>query len=358
MPKAMALWEGLVIADPSLPKSGVANCRTHLLPEFPLRLIGSFADYQTCRRKFRIKDPMIYSESNEFFRVSAKKGLKPTISPTTRNYDQKSMLTFLLLLNRNVRLNYITFVILFAAIAGNCAPSVDFKAPALGDYGPITGHVSGLAAPSGYGVILLDSQNNKIWWDKTHNVHGIPIADDGTFSVPSSADEKGWINNTNVLKAPFIGVWIVHTNFGKFSVEGVPLPEKISRGAVASKIVIRTGPKTIPSVDFEAPPVGANQPIIGQVLRLSHPTDYRVLMLVSAITNVWWDKTHNVDGIPIAENGSFKIEGWVVDPHDLTVPNIGIWIVPTNFPEYSAEGTELPERIPQAAVASKIKTRK
>src|ERR1039457_4493055 len=63
-------------------------------------------------------------------------------------------------------------------------------------------------------------------------------------------------------------------------------------------------------------------------------------------------------GIPIAEDGSFKIKGWVVDPHDLTVPNIGIWIVPTNFPKYSAEGTDLPEIIPQAAVTSKIKNRK
>jgi len=271
--------------------------------------------------------------------------------------DEKSMLTFVLLLTRNVRLNGITFAILFAAIAGNCAPSVDFKAPALGDYGAITGHVSGLAAPSAYEVILLDSQRNKIWWDKTHNVHGIPIAEDGTFTAASSAAEKGWVNNTNVLKAAFIGVWIVSTNFGRFSVEGIPLPEKIPAAAVASKIIIRTGPGTVPSVDFDAPPAGTNRPVTGQVLGLSNPTAYRVLMLVSAITNVWWDKTHNVHGIPIAEDGSFKIEGWVVDPHDLTVPNIGVWIVPTNFPEYSAEGTDLPEKIPQAAVASKIKNR-
>jgi hypothetical protein len=268
-----------------------------------------------------------------------------------------SMQTILSLPTTSVRLSCITFAILFATTAGNCAPGVDFEAPPLGEYGPVTGHVSGLASPSEYGVILLDSQNNKIWWDKTHNVHGIPIADDGTFSVPSSAAEKGWINNTNVLKAPFIGVWIVSTNFGKFSVEGVPLPEKIPQGAVASKIMIRVGPKSVPSVDFDAPPVGTNQPVTGQVLGLSKPSDYRVLMLVSAITNVWWDKTHNVHGIPIAEDGSFKIKGWVVDPHDLTVPNVGIWIVPMNFPEYSAEGTALPDRIPQAAVASKIKTR-
>ena len=271
---------------------------------------------------------------------------------------KKSMLTFLLLLTRNVRINCITFAILFAAIAGSCAPSVDFVAPPLGEYGPITGHVSGLdAPPSAYEVVLLDSQNNKIWWDKTHNVHGIPIAGDGTFTVASSAEEPGWINNTNVLHAPFIGVWIVSTNFGKFSVEGVALPEKISAAAVASKIIVRTGTKIVPSVDFDAPPVGTNQPITGKVFGLSNPTGYKVLLLVSAITNVWWDKTYDVGGIQIAEDGSFKIDGWVVDPHDLTVPNIGIWVVPTNFPEYTAEGTDLPEIIPQAAVASKIKSR-
>jgi hypothetical protein len=249
-------------------------------------------------------------------------------------------------------------IILFAAVAGNCVPSVDFKAPALGNYGPISGRVSGLASPSAYEVILLDSQANRIWWDKTHNVHGIPVADDGTFSVASSAIEKGWINNTNVLKAPFIGVWIVPTNFGKFSVEGIPLPQKITQAAVASKIIIRTRPGTIPAVDFDLPPFGTNSPVKGQILGLSNPTSYKILMLVSAITDVWWDKTHNVHGISIAEDGSFEVKGWVVDPHDLTVPNIGIWVVPTNFPKYAAEGTALPETITQAAVASKIKNRR
>lgn len=261
------------------------------------------------------------------------------------------------LANMEIKFSCVTFIILLAAIAGLCAPSVDFKAPALGDYGPITGHVSGLASPSAYGVILLDSQRNKIWWDKTHNVHGIPIADDGAFSVASSATKKGWINNTNVLKASFIGVWVVSTNFGKFSVEGIPLPGKITRAAVASRILIRTGPGTTPTVDFDLPPLGTNSPVKGQVFGLSNPTSFKILMLVSAITNVWWDKTHNVNGIAIAEDGSFEVKGWVVDPHDLTVPNIGIWVVPANLPKYSAEGTELPEIIPQAAVASKIKNR-
>jgi hypothetical protein len=252
---------------------------------------------------------------------------------------------------------YTKLAISFAVVTGVCAPKVDFEAPPLGVYGSITGHVSGLPAPSEFEVILLDSQNNKIWWDKTHNVHGIAVGEDGTFTVLSSATDKGWVNNTNVLKAPFIGVWVVPTNFGKFSVEGVPLPEKISRGAVASKIKIRTRPGSVASVDFQVPPMGTNQPITGQILGLSNPTDYKVLMLVSAITNTWWDKTHNVHGIPIAEDGTFKIVDWVVDPHDLTVPNIGIWVVPGDFGDYIVEGTALPEKIPQAAVASKIQTR-
>ena len=259
--------------------------------------------------------------------------------------------------NIKIKFNCVAIIIFFAAIAGTCAPSIDFKAPALGDYGPITGRVSGLASPSAYEVILLDSQSNKIWWDKTHNVHGIPIANDGTFSVASSATEKGWINNTNVLKAPFIGVWIVSTNFGKFSVEGITLPKKITQAAIASKIIIRTNPGTIPTVDFDLPSLGTNSPVKGQVLGLSNPTSYKILMLVSAITNVWWDKTHNVKGISIAEDGSFEVKGWVVDPHDLTAPNIGIWVVPASFSKYAAEGTKLPEKITEAAVASKIKSR-
>ena len=256
-----------------------------------------------------------------------------------------------------LRLVCMALAIPFAAAAGRGAPSVDFQAPPLGEYGPITGHVSGLDSPSDYGVILLTSQQNKIWWDKTHNVHGIPIATDGTFIVPSSAAEKGWINHPNVLKTAFIGVWVVPANFGKISVEGVPFPEKIRQGAVASKILIRTGPGSVPSVDFETPAVGTNAPIAGQVLGLSNPASYKVLMLVSAEPNVWWDKTHNVHGIPIAEDGSFRVEGWVVDPHDLTVPNIGVWVVPGDFPKYSAEGVALPGSIPKAAVASVIKNR-
>jgi len=48
----------------------------------------------------------------------------------------------------------------------------------------------------------------------------------------------------------------------------------------------------------------------------------------------------------------------VYHTNDLKVPYIGIWVVPTNFGKYSAEGAALPEKIPLAAAASKIKNRK
>src|SRR5579872_3696788 len=156
----------------------------------------------------------------------------------------------------NARPIWAASAVLFTAVTGICGPSVDFVAPPLGARGPITGHVSGLDAPSEYMVLLLTSQNNKIWWDKTHSVHGIPIVEDGTFTTG-----KGWINHTNVLKAPYIGIWVVPTNFGKFSAEGTPLPEKISQGAVASKILVRRKLAERPSVDFDAPAMGANTPI-------------------------------------------------------------------------------------------------
>jgi hypothetical protein len=57
MLKAMALWEESVIARPVALEIQEANCGTLPLPEFPLRLISSFADCETRRRKFKIKKP-------------------------------------------------------------------------------------------------------------------------------------------------------------------------------------------------------------------------------------------------------------------------------------------------------------
>lgn len=148
------------------------------------------------------------------------------------------MLTFLFPVTRSVRLHGLALSFLFTAVAGMCAPSVDFVAPPLGAYGPITGRVSGLDSPTAYKIILLTSQKNKIWWDKTHNVHGIPIAQDGSFKV------RGWVVDPHDLKVPNIGIWIVPANFPKYSAEGTALPEKIPQAAVAFKIKNRNATAT------------------------------------------------------------------------------------------------------------------
>jgi hypothetical protein len=161
--------------------------------------------------------------------------------------NKRLMFPPLVLAARNLGLICIAAAILCARLTVIGAPSVDFVAPPLGARGPITGHVSGLEAPTGYMVLLLTSQNNNIWWDKTHNVHGIAIAEDGTFTTG-----KGWINHTNVLKAPYIGIWVVPTNFGKFSAEGVALPQKIPLGAVAANVKNRQDPEWRPDEAYEA----------------------------------------------------------------------------------------------------------
>jgi hypothetical protein len=234
----------------------------------------------------------------------------PIIAESRIAMNKQLKLIFLPLVTRNAKMIWMAFAISVAAATGICAPLVDFVTPPLGTNGPITGQVSGLDSPPQYMVLLLTSQNNKIWWDKTHNVHGIPIAEDGTFTIG-----KGWVNHSNVLKAPYIGIWVVPTNFGKFSAEGTPLPERFSQGAVASNIYVRKQWASSPTVDFVTPPLGTKEPITGEVSALARPSDYRVLMLVSANNKTWWDKTHNVHGIPIAEDGTFRIKGWVVDPH-------------------------------------------
>jgi hypothetical protein len=110
-------------------------------------------------------------------------------------------------------------------------------------------------------------------------------------------------------------------------------------------------------VDFVAPRLGTNGPITGRVTGLTRMTDYRIAVLVSHDANSWWDKTHNVGGVPIRDDGTFTIAGWVVDIHDLIAPNIGIWVVPLTFDVVQVAGSPLPEELVQAAVTALIKGR-
>jgi hypothetical protein len=273
-------------------------------------------------------------------------------------------------------------------------PQIDFVPPPLNTSNAITGKVTGIDTPTDYKVVLLLSRDQKIWWDKTHNVHGVTIQPDGTFTV------KGWANVPRTLTTPYVGVWLVPTSFdlsgSNFQVEGAAVPEKLTKAAVAMKIKSRepsaqvkpdasapelsnpeTTAKTVPTtdadilgasivagavVDFEAPVLGSDAPITGKLGGVRNPADYQVLILVSADQQRWWDKTHNVHGAAIRSDGTFAIKSWVVDPHDLTVANVGIWIVPKSFDiswnAYQVEGRALPDKVKQAAIAAKIQRRK
>ena len=115
-------------------------------------------------------------------------------------------------------------------------------------------------------------------------------------------------------------------------------------------------------VDFEAPALASDAAITGKLSGVPNPADYQALVLVSANLQLWWDKTHDVHGVPVRSDGTFAIKSWVVDPHDLTVANMGIWIVPKSFDiswdAYQVEGGPLPDEVKQAAVAVNIQRRK
>ena len=261
---------------------------------------------------------------------------------------------------------------------------IDFAAPALNTSNAIIGKVTGIDTPTDYKVVLLLSRDQKIWWDKTHNARGIMIQPDGTFAV------NGWANVPRTLTTPYMGVWLVPQTFdlraSNFQVEGAAVPEKLTKAAVAMKIksrepsqqtkpegtaqtaatsdasVVGTGAVAGALVDFEAPVLGSDAPITGKVSGIPNPADYQVLILVSADLQRWWDKTHNMHGVPIRSDGTFAIKSWVVDPHDLTVANVGIWVVPKSFDiswnAYQVEGRPLPDNVKKAAAAVKIQRRK
>jgi hypothetical protein len=131
--------------------------------------------------------------------------------------------------------------------------------------------------------------------------------------------------------------------------------------ATSAAVVLGPGAIAGAAVDFEAPVLGSDAPITGKLSGVPNPADYQALILVSANLQRWWDKTHNVRGVPIGSDGTFTIKNWVVDSHDRTVANVGIWIVPKSFDiswnAYQVEGKPLPDKVKQAAAAVKMQRR-
>jgi hypothetical protein len=143
---------------------------------------------------------------------------------------------------------------------------------------------------------------------------------------------------------------------------GVPALAVAAQQANIPEAGRATAAPAVAKLDFDSPPRGEKSPITGKLSGVEKPTDYKLLILVSNDRKRWWDKTHISKSIPIGSDGTFNIETWVSDPHDLTVSYIGIWAVPASFDttdkDYKVEGAAIPEKVTEIAVASQIKGRK
>lgn len=121
------------------------------------------------------------------------------------------------------------------------------------------------------------------------------------------------------------------------------------------------------SMTVNTPALGVNNPVTGSVSGLPLAANqYKIGILVSGDGgNTWWDKTHDypngtpqavVTGIPLNNDYTFTITGWVSDPNDLQAGLMRVIVVPQSFsflwPGYQVEGVAYPNSLTTATVAS------
>jgi len=233
---------------------------------------------------------------------------------------------------------------------------LDFDSPGRDERSPIAGKLTGVEKPADYKLLILVSNDRKRWWDKTHILKTIPVANDGTFNIET------WVSDPHDLTVSYIGIWAVPASFDTtdkdYKVEGAAIPEKVTEIAVASQI---NGRKQLPQIDFMPPALNTSNAIVGKVTGTDTPGDYKVVLLLSRDQKIWWDKTHNVHGITVQSDGTFTVNGWANVPRTLTTPYMGVWLVPQTFDlgasNFQVEGAAVPEKLTKAAVAMKIKSR-
>jgi len=139
------------------------------------------------------------------------------------------------------------------------APSVNFVAPPIGTGNTITGQVTGFTDPTQYKILILVSNDQTTWWDKTHiqpygkpqpnPVQAVVIAADGTFKIPNWAGNPDSNSvNQNDLVTTYIGLWVVPDSFNTtwpiYEVEGAPIPAVVSGCTVCSLIQKRPANQT------------------------------------------------------------------------------------------------------------------
>jgi hypothetical protein len=124
------------------------------------------------------------------------------------------------------------------------------------------------------------------------------------------------------------------------------------------------------TISMQLPPVGTTDPIRGKIATaVGNPWEYKVLVLVSGVPNVYWDKMHNMyitthpddpghaqgAGIPVDERWTWELHHWGSSPYDNTVPIFRALLLPdwfvTTWPEYQVEGIPVPDHLHHAAIA-------
>lgn len=149
-----------------------------------------------------------------------------------------------------------------AIIAAAVGASVVLNAPAIGSAAPVTGTTT---AVDGSTAILMISDDQMIWWDKTHGMGTVAsgqfVNDDWVWNA--AGDPVARVSrivrlprarprDQNLLPLPlllllharlqYMGVWIVPPSFdlAGFSCEGMPVPAELTAAAVATSVVDRT----------------------------------------------------------------------------------------------------------------------
>jgi hypothetical protein len=118
---------------------------------------------------------------------------------------------------------------------------------------------------------------------------------------------------------------------------GSATPPTFPAGVLAaSRLVMR--PETV-SVSLIVPPTGAGGGGPLSVTVTGLPEDPSFYSAAVYVRNGCWFGSKPVPPAVYPVTGtSFTISGWASDPADLTVPRIGVWIIPSTFVPPTASG--------------------
>jgi hypothetical protein len=120
------------------------------------------------------------------------------------------------------------------------APSIDFVAPPIGTGNTITGQVAGFTDPTQFKILILVSNDQTTWWDKTHvQPNGKPQPNPVQAVAIAANPDSNSVNQYDLVTT-YIGLWVVPNSFNTtwptYQVEGGPIPASVTSVTVCSLI--------------------------------------------------------------------------------------------------------------------------